>query len=258
MISTVDALAGGRAGAVARRLAPDGTPPGRYRYETHLHTSETSHCGRSSGAEMARHFQALGYAGLFVTDHFYNGNTTVPDDLPWRERVEQFCLGYVAVAREGRPIGLDVFLGWEYSYGWAHLLTYGLGRDWLLAHPDLLAWNVLDYLDRVHADGGVIVHAHPFREGVEPVTLFPSKVDAVEVVNGGREADCNRHARDFALSFGLPQTAGSDIHSTRQTRLCGIRCTRRLTGGGDYLAALRAGEAIGFDATLPATTTAAD
>lgn len=243
-----------RAGACCR--TPDAAASRRYLYETHLHTSETSRCGRSSGAEMARHFQALGYAGLFVTDHFYNGNTTVPDDLPWSERVEQFCLGYEAAAREGRQIGLDVFLGWEYSHGWAHLLTYGLGKDWLLAHPDLLAWNVLDYLDRVHADGGVVVHAHPFREGVEPVTLFPARVDAIEVANAGRDADCNRHARDFALSFGLPQTAGSDIHSTRQTRLCGIRCTRRLTGGGDYLAALRAGEAIGFDADR--TVAAAD
>jgi hypothetical protein len=229
----------------------------RYRYETHLHTAEASRCGRSPGAEMARHFHALGYAGIFVTDHFFNGNAAVPDDLPWRERVEQFCLGYEAAAREGCRLGLDVFLGWEYSHGWAHLLTYGLGKEWLLAHPDLLDWNILDYLDRVHADGGVVVHAHPFREGVEPVTLFPARVDAIEVANAGRDADCNRHARDFALSFGLPQTAGSDIHSTRQTRVCGILCSRRLVGGGDYLAALRTGEAVGFDTNLTVETAAA-
>jgi hypothetical protein len=237
--------------------APNAAASKRYRYETHLHTAETSLCGKSPGAEMARHFHALGYTGIFVTDHFFNGNAAISDSLPWSERVERFCLGYEAAACDGGRLGLDVFLGWEYSYGWAHLLTYGLGKEWLLAHPDLLEWPILDYLDHVHADGGFIVHAHPFRERVEQVTLFPQKVDAIEVINAGRDADCNRHARDFALSFGLPQTAGSDIHSTRAKRLCGIDCSRRLAGGGDYLAALRAGESVGFDITLPAETPAA-
>ncbi len=218
-----------------------------YRYETHLHTAEGSKCGISSGAEFARYFKTLGYAGIFVTDHFLNGNTTVPQELPWGERIERFCHGYEVTAREGAQIGLDVFFGWEYSYGWAHFLTYGLGKDWLLAHPDLLAWDVLQYCDRVHADGGAIVHAHPFREGVEIVQLIPDKMDAVEVVNPGRSDKANRHARDFAASFGLPGTAGSDIHSTRPKRRCGVACSRRLTGPGEYIVAVKSGDAVVFD-----------
>ncbi len=221
-----------------------------YRYETHLHTSETSKCGCSSGAEFVRHFKALGYAGIFVTDHFLNGNTTVPQDLPWDQQIALFCRGYEAAAREGAKTGLDVFFGWEYSYGWAHFLTYGLGKDWLLAHPDLLAWDVLAYLDRVRADGGFIVHAHPFREKVDMVQLVPGKVDAIEVVSAARPDDSNRHALDFAASFGLPRTAGSDIHSTQQQRLCGISSARKLSGGSDYIAALRSGKAAIFDDTL--------
>jgi hypothetical protein len=143
-------------------------------------------------------------------------------------------------------------LGWEYSYGWAHFLTYGLGKDWLLAHPGLLTWNALDYFDRVHADGGWIVHAHPFREKVELVHLFPNKVDAVEIVNAGRPDDANRHALDFAASFGLPRTAGSDIHSTREARLCGVKSPRRFADAGDYRAALKTGEAVLFDDPLAA------
>jgi len=218
-----------------------------FKYETHLHTAESSKCGASSGAELARHFHALGYAGMFVTDHFLNGNTTVPAELPWDERVAWFCRGYDAAAGEGRRLGLEVFFAWEYSYGWAHFLTYGLGRDWLLAHPDLLEWNVLDYFDRVHADGGCIIHAHPFREKVDIVQLIPEKTDGVEVVNAARADLHNRHARDFAASHGLLATAGSDIHSVRQKRLCGVACPRRLDGGRDYLAALASGEAVMFD-----------
>ena len=219
----------------------------KYKYETHLHTSETSKCGASSGAALARFFKSLGYTGVFVTDHFLNGNTTVPYDAPWPERVELFCHGYEVVAQEGAKLDLDVFFGWEYSYGWAHFLTYGLGKDWLLANADLLKWDLLTYLDRVHEDGGAIVHAHPFREGVEIVQLVPNKIDAVEIVNPGRSDACNRHAFDFATSFNLPHTAGSDIHRTGQQRLCGVNASKRLSDARDYVTAVKSGEAVLFD-----------
>ena len=45
-----------------------------------------------------------------------NGNTTVPEDLPWAED-ELFCLGYEKAYEEGRKIGLDVFFGWEATSG---------------------------------------------------------------------------------------------------------------------------------------------
>ncbi|HOF88413.1 MAG TPA: histidinol phosphatase [Armatimonadota bacterium] len=220
-----------------------------FKYETHLHTAETSRCAQSSGAAFAEHYAARGYAGIFVTDHFFNGNTTVADHLCWAERVAQFCRGYEAAAARGAERGLDVFFAWEYSFGWAHFLTYGLGTAWLLAHPRLLDWDVLEYCDRVHADGGGIIHAHPFREHVDLVHLVPTKTDAVEVVNAARSAASNAHALDYAISFGLPRTAGSDIHATHQQRLCGMTLSRRLTGGRDYLDALAAGEATLFDET---------
>lgn len=221
-----------------------------YKYETHLHTSEISLCSHSSGVAFAEFYRALGYTGIFVTDHFFNGNTTVPQDIPWHERVARFCHGYEVTAARGADIGLDVFFGWEYSYGWAHFLTYGLGTDWLLAHPQLLDWNVLEYFDQVHAGGGSIVHAHPFREHVDIVQLIPEKTDAVEIVNATRTDEANRHALDFATSYGLPTTAGSDIHTTRQRRLCGIATSQRLAGGDDYMAALSAGDATVFTELL--------
>ena len=86
-----------------------------YRYETHLHTCEGSACASASGAEMARVHKELGYTGIFVTDHFFNGNTAVPRELPWRERVRLFCLGYERARDEGEKIGLDVFFGFEFA-----------------------------------------------------------------------------------------------------------------------------------------------
>lgn len=39
-----------------------------YLYETHLHTSQGSLCGRAEGREMADACKKAGYTGIFVTD----------------------------------------------------------------------------------------------------------------------------------------------------------------------------------------------
>ena len=56
-------------------------------YDVHVHTSEASKCAPQSAAEMVEEYHAKGYRGIIVTDHFLNGNTRVPADLPWKERV---------------------------------------------------------------------------------------------------------------------------------------------------------------------------
>ena len=53
-----------------------------YRYETHLHTCESSACGVAHGRDYIAFYRDLGYRGLFVTDHFFGGNTAVGQSLP--------------------------------------------------------------------------------------------------------------------------------------------------------------------------------
>ena len=108
-----------------------------YKYETHMHTAEASACATSTGAEMARAHKEAGYTGIFVTDHFFNGNTTVPRELPWQERVARFCLGYEHAKQEGDKIGLQVFFGFEYAYHGAEFLVYNLDKNWLLHHENI-------------------------------------------------------------------------------------------------------------------------
>ena len=95
-----------------------------FRYETHLHTAEGSACASASGAEQARRYKALGYDGIIVTDHFFNGNCAVTNFDSWEDRVNKFCKGYENAKAVGDEIGLKVFFGLEYSYFGADLLTY--------------------------------------------------------------------------------------------------------------------------------------
>ena len=41
----------------------------KYIYETHLHTSEGSACGRSKAADIVHAYKAAGYTGIIITDH---------------------------------------------------------------------------------------------------------------------------------------------------------------------------------------------
>ena len=206
------------------------------RWETHLHTKESSACGRASAAEMARGCEQAGYDGMFVTDHFYYGNTCIDRSLPWEEWARRFCLGYYHAKEEGDRIGLRVCFGWEYSWDGNDFLTYGLSPLWLAAHPEVISVSPYEYLKLIRNAGGCIVHAHPFRQEsyVPLIKLLPDLVDAVEVYNGGNaQAAFNDRALWYAGSYGLKQTAGSDAHWTEAIR-CGILTDQTIESTEDY------------------------
>lgn len=222
-----------------------------YRYETHLHTAETSACATAGGEKQAMFYKSRGYSGIFITDHFLNGNTTVPRNLGWSERIERFCKGYENARECGEKIGLDVFFGWEYSYKGADLLTYGLDGEWLLRHPLLLEMDVNSYCEFVHSEGGIIVQAHPFREAdyIPMIRLFPRKCTGCEIVNAQNTDQANEMAALYAQKYGLRPLAGSDNHRANQRRLCGIGTNVKITDSAHFIRLIREGKYTVFDET---------
>ncbi len=216
-----------------------------YKYETHSHTLETSKCSKITGVELVHFYKSHGFRGVCITDHFLNGNTTVPKDLSWAERIDQVCLGYENAYKEGKRIGIDVFFAWEYSYRGTDFLTYGLGKEWLLDHPNLLSLSVNEYCDLVREEGGFIVHAHPFREAdyIELIRLYPRKVDAVEVVNISRTDFTNKLADQYADNYNLLKSAGSDIHKDSLDTLCGLQFRSPLKSIHDMIKGIKKGKA---------------
>lgn len=186
-----------------------------FKYDTHVHTSESSACASISGAGQAKLYKELGYSGIIVTDHFFNGNSTVPRKLPWEERVERFSLGYEHTLAEGKKIGLSVFFGWEESFGGMDLLVYGLDKGWLLKHPEILNWDIGEHYTRIHSEGGYIVHAHPFRNSdyMKEIPLYPKYEDAIEIINAShKNPEYNQRAMEYAKIQHKPATGGSDAH----------------------------------------------
>ena len=216
-----------------------------YKYETHLHTAEVSACGRASAAEQVEFYAEMGYAGIIVTDHFFNGNTTVPrEGLSWKEMVEKFCVGYVNALQAGRKVGLDVFFGWEYSFLGTDYLTYGLSPKWLLDNPQVMDMRHWDYLKFVREEGGLVIHAHPFREAdyIREIRLQPRNVDGVEVINACRSDFENKMALEYAKNYDLIKFAGSDNHRAYgQEKLAGIKTKNKIESIVDFVGVIKSG-----------------
>ncbi len=201
-----------------------------YIYETHLHTSEASACASSGGADYVKIYRDAGYAGVIVTDHFFNGNTTVPQDLDWETRVNLYCKGYENAKTEadrinasdpdvqsGKREPFQVFFGIEHNFEGDDYLLYGIEKDWLLAHPEIMEKDHAGLYELMHSAGGIVVHAHPFRRCsyITEIALHPDTVDAVEIHNSGNDWDENNCAARYAEEYHKPATAGTDLHDVR-------------------------------------------
>lgn len=225
-----------------------------YLYETHLHTVQASACGHSRGADYISFYKEKGYTGIIITDHFFNGNTCVPSHLPWEERVNLFCQGYEDAKAEGDKQGLQVFFAWECRFGPDEYLVYGLDKEWLLAHPEVLEWDHITHYHEIKKAGGLVVQAHPFRERdyLDKIELHPFQCDAWEVANAGNPAYQDRLAYRYAKAHNIPMTAGSDIHKTGETvigNIYGLAFDEPLASIQDYVTHIKSG--TGYQLQVP-------
>ncbi len=212
-----------------------------YRYETHLHTCEASACGVAHGRDYIAHYQDMGYQGIFITDHFFGGNTAISQYLPWSEQVNRFCEGYEDAWNEGQKRGFQVLFGWEQAYRGDEYLVYGLNKAWLLEHPEVKDWSRAEQFENVHRYGGCVVQAHPFRNRfyLRRIILNAACVDGVEVYNVANMLGENAQAYRYAKNLGLPMLAGSDIHDWPWKEYSGVDLPTPLTDEKDFAARIR-------------------
>ena len=127
----------------------------------------------------------------------------------------------------------------------ADFLVYNLDKEWLKAHPDIDKWEPRKAFRTMREDGGIIIHAHPFRERdyINHIHLFPRDVDGVEIVNGGHFPDeiMNERARLYAGMYELPVTSGSDAHFAGHVPGCGVASDVRMEKITEYLELMKEG-----------------
>jgi predicted metal-dependent phosphoesterase TrpH len=219
-----------------------------YKYETHMHTSRGSACGRSAPADMVRAYRAAGYAGAVMTDHFVVGNTAVPRDLPWRERMELYYAAYLEAKPVADALDFDLHFGIEQGYGNAkEVLIYGVTPEFLIENSDIPNISIHEFAGRIHAAGGFITHAHPFRArsycppNIEPTVDF---CDAIEVYNYSDPPDINAKADALARALGMTISSGADAHWADFSGVgqAGLAFSHKVRTSEELVAALRGGE----------------
>ena len=196
-----------------------------YKYETHLHTNQGSACGRNSGADYIEPFFKAGYSGIFVTDHFFGGNTAAPREGNWLDRVDIYCSGYEAALakaqafnKENNLLGTDrefkVFFGIEQTFDGDDYLIYGLDKKWLYDHPEIETMRHWQVFEAVNREGGLMIQAHPFRlrDYIRAIHIHPREIHGVEIYNAGNKPIENELAEHYAKAYDFPVTSGSDIH----------------------------------------------
>ncbi|MCL2704229.1 MAG: PHP domain-containing protein [Defluviitaleaceae bacterium] len=211
-----------------------------------MHTSPVSACAGASPAAQVHAYKKRGYAGIIVTDHFINGNSSCPPNLPWIKKMAYIASGYHEAKKAGDKCGVDVFFGWEFCIDGSDFLTYGLTLDFLLANPGLDRLNIEQYSVLVRRNGGYICQAHPFRKAWWIPNQFPMEphlLDAVEIYNASDQDKTNDKARDFAAFHNLPMQAGSDSHYVNIPFTSGIMLDKKAESIFDIIAAIKSGAA---------------
>lgn len=206
-----------------------------YKYETHMHTFPVSRCAKADVIESLAFYKKLGYDGVFITNHFLNGSINIDKEKPYAEKISFYFSDYEKALDIGKAIGIKVFCGHEFTFSGTDFLVYGLDKNWLLAHPEIMQKTEREALAFMMENGALVIQAHPFRS-TSYIRLFHRNVHGVEIENACRSAKENHMAKMFAEHYDLIKFAGSDNHiGSQQKKLAGISTDEPICNIEDFI-----------------------
>ncbi|MBO5909467.1 MAG: hypothetical protein J6Q67_06920 [Clostridia bacterium] len=210
-----------------------------------MHTLPVSRCARYSVRDNLEFYRSLGYDGIFITNHFLDGNINIDKALPYEEKVNFYFSDYEEALKLSQEIGIKVFLGVEISYRGTDFLIFGLDKEWYLAHPEIMDMKKSEELPFLASHGALVIQAHPYRQDkhIDHIRLFPHCIEGVETINACRTELENKMADIYADSYGFVKTAGSDNHiCSRLTHLAGMESETPLIDESDFIRRVRNSE----------------
>lgn len=226
-----------------------------YKTELHAHSTPVSRCGKKTPEEVVKIYTEAGCDSLVLTNHFTEKQIATSAFFQREAEgkgctsFEEFYLSaYYEATEAAKGTGLTVILGAELRFAGTmnDYLLYGICPDDLERINYYIPRGVEEfYSEFVKNSRAVLIHAHPFRDDMEPTPL--GFVDGVEVFNmhPGHNARIAVAAR-FAKENGLRISGGSDYHEEGRHATCLMRTRAKMRDSYDVAEAIRSQDII-FD-----------
>jgi predicted metal-dependent phosphoesterase TrpH len=211
-----------------------------YKFDTHVHTAETSLCAQIGARDAVRLYKEAGYDGIVITDHYYQELFDNLGETTWEYKINRYLQGYRNAREEGNKLGLKVLLGIElrFTENPSDYLVFGITKEFLIENPELYKLGIKNFKRLIAKEDILIFQAHPYRMGM--IVADPQDLHGVEVYNGNpRHNSRNDKAHQFAVDNGLLMSSGSDFHQTEDLARGGIVFLNELQTSSELVHALR-------------------
>ncbi len=190
------------------------------KFETHLHTGNTSYCALYPAEKIAELYRKVGYGGIIVTDHYMQYVLDRGGETSFTKKIDNLLKGYRTVKKEGDKLGMKVFLGIEINleqYNEENMpsqeyLIYGSAlEEMLYSHPYINKYTQVELFDVCNECNLTMFQAHPFRTYC--VRGQAEFMHGVEIFNANPRHDSNNGlAKSFAKQHNLLRISGGDFH----------------------------------------------
>ena len=212
-----------------------------FKTETHIHTLETSPCGKIGAKEIVKLYYEAGYSTICISDHFKQSQFDDLGDIPWRDKVAIMFCGYYKAMCYAKKFNMNVIMSAELSLDKTvpnHYLVYGITEKFFLKYPDICKMSIEEFSKIAKENGVFVVQAHPYRDNYHYPT--PEYVDAFEVYNSNpRHTDFSSDSLKTAKEYGLYLSAGSDTHRIEDVAKSGIITEKEIKTAKDLIVAIK-------------------
>ena len=196
----------------------------KFKTELHAHTTPASGCSEIPPEHLIKVYKEKGYTSITLTNHF------IVDDVDPQEKITRYLDDYYKTLDLGKKEGINIILGSEirFSENCNDYLIFGITPDDLFDINALLDKGIDNFYKEYKNDKNIILQAHPFRNGMEPVN--PESLDGIEVFNmhPGHNSRIG-FAAQFARKNNFIITCGTDYHHFGHEGLCGILTKEPIT-----------------------------
>lgn len=201
--------------------------------DMHVHTNRYSSCSVIDPIDLVHQASNLRLSGIVIVEHYHMWSQEEIEELKRKTNNE-----------------LLILRGQEVICSVGHLLVFGYYGE--------LDENSAteEIVNKVHAVGGIVIMAHPFRNGnslgENPQTLQDrfSCVDGIEVFNANQNRAENEYGRRVWQTLGIAGIGGSDAHSAEMVGRYLTRFENVIKDEDDLIAEIKGGrcEPMVYDA----------